>query len=147
MMEAKPASLHQLANLPGVGERKLKLYGEQFLAVIKAFAETRPGKTETAAATLELFRLGYSVPQIARQRNLQETTIYGHLAQGLEQGQVALREVVELPESVITQIEDALLNLPEDQKNSLKPAYELFEGAYSYGVLRCIRAALQYRTN
>jgi ATP-dependent DNA helicase RecQ len=145
MMEAKPADLKQMASLPGVGERKLKLYGELFLAVVKAFAAVNPGLNETASVSLELFKLGYSVERIAKQRNLQETTIYGHLAQGLGLGQVALPDVVELPDHEIKQIEDALLNLPEDQKNSLKPVYELFEGAYNYGVLRCVRAAVQYR--
>ncbi|MGR8979699.1 MAG: DNA helicase RecQ [Gammaproteobacteria bacterium] len=147
MMEAKPADLQQMAALPGVGERKLKLYGEQFLAVIKEFSENASGRTDTVSASIELFRLGYSAAQIARQRNLQETTIYGHLAHGVAQGLVALEEVVDLPESEIRRIEDALLNLPEDQRHALKPVYELFDGVYSYEVLRCIRAGILYRAN
>jgi ATP-dependent DNA helicase RecQ len=98
------------------------------------------------AESVALFRLGYSVKQIAQQRELQETTIYGHLAQSLEQGMLVLADVVELSEQEISQIEESIINLPEDQKNALKPVYELFEGHYSYGVLRCIRAALQYKT-
>ncbi len=45
----------------------------------------------------------------------------------------------------IKQIESSILSLPEEQKNSLKPVYEQFEEAYSYGVLRCVKAALQYQ--
>jgi ATP-dependent DNA helicase RecQ len=32
--------------------------------------------------------------------------------------------------------------LPDDQKTSLKPVFEQFGEKYSYGILRCIRAAL-----
>jgi len=104
------------------------------------------GLSDTMAESVALFRLGYSVKQIAQQRELQDTTIYGHLAQSLEQGMLVLADVVELPEQEISRIEEAIINLPEDQRNALKPVYELFEGQYSYGVLRCVRAALQHQT-
>jgi ATP-dependent DNA helicase RecQ len=57
-----------------------------------------------------------------------------------------LADVVELSEQEIKLIEEAIINLPEDQRNALKPVYELFDGQYSYGVLRCIRAALQHQS-
>ena len=59
---------------------------------------------------------------------------------------LVLADVVELPEQEIRLIEDGMINLPEEQKNALKPVYELFDGQYSYGVLRCVRAALQHQT-
>ncbi|MGR9085757.1 MAG: DNA helicase RecQ [Gammaproteobacteria bacterium] len=150
MLEAKPTDLRQMAKLPGIGEHKLKLYGEPFLAVIREHgglgSDTATLVAETVDTTLELFRLGYGIEQIAKKRLLKETTIYSHLAQGIEQGRVALQEVIELPEAELRPIEEALLGLPEDQKNSLKPVYERFEGIYSYDVLRCVRAALQRQT-
>jgi ATP-dependent DNA helicase RecQ len=39
-----------------------------------------------------------------------------------------------------------LLNLPEAQQTALKPLYDKFDGQYSYGILRCVRAALQHQT-
>jgi ATP-dependent DNA helicase RecQ len=143
MMENRPATLEQLGLLPGVGKRKLELYGTQFLAVIQEFAETTPTILDTAAESVTLFRLGFSIPKIAEQRQLQESTIYGHLAQYLEQGQLVLADVVDLPEHEIKRIEEIILNLPGDQKNALKPIFESLDGAYNYGILRCIRAALQ----
>jgi ATP-dependent DNA helicase RecQ len=150
MLEAKPTNRKQMSMLSGVGERKLELYADEFLAVISEFADITKngsiGLSDTLAESVALFRLGYSVKQIAQQRELQETTIYGHLAQSLEQGMLVLADVVELPEQEIRQIEESIINLPEDQKNALKPVYELFEGQYNYGVLRCIRAALLHKT-
>jgi ATP-dependent DNA helicase RecQ len=150
MLEAKPTNRRQMSMLSGIGERKLELYADEFLAVISEFVDLNNsgpiGLTDTIAESVALFRLGYSVKQIAQQRKLQETTIYGHLAQSLEQGMLALADVIELPEQEIRLIEDSMINLPEEQRNALKPVYELFDGQYSYGVLRCVRAALQHQT-
>jgi ATP-dependent DNA helicase RecQ len=101
---------------------------------------------DTVVESADLFKLGYSVQQIAQKRGYKEDTIYNHLSQALEQGMLALQDVVELPEQDIKRIEEAILNLPEEQQNALKPVYELFDGQYSYGVLRCVRAALQCQT-
>ncbi len=87
MLEAKPSNRREMSLLSGVGERKLELYADEFLAVIKEFADLNNGPiglSDTMAESVALFRLGYSVKQIAQQRELQETTIYGHLAQSLE---------------------------------------------------------------
>lgn len=147
MHEAKPTSLKQMALLSGIGARKLELYGEQFLSVIKSFVDTGSnGVSDTVTVSVELFKLGYSVDKIARQRGVKEDTVYSHLSQALEQGMLVLADVVELPEREIRRIEEAILNLPEEQKNALKPVYELFDGQYGYGVLRCVRAALQRQT-
>ncbi len=149
MLEAKPTTRQQMSLLSGVGERKLELYADEFLAVISEFIDLNSGSiglSDTLAESVALFRLGYGVKQIAQQRELQETTIYGHLAQSLEQGMLVLADVVELTEPEIRLIEEAIINLPEDQRNALKPIYELFDGQYSYGVLRCVRAALQHKT-
>jgi ATP-dependent DNA helicase RecQ len=145
MLEARPANRKQLALLSGVGEQKLKLYGDEFLAVIKEYTDNR-NVPDTVVDSTDLFKLGYSVQQIAQKRGYKEDTIYNHLSQALEQGMLVLNDVVELPEQDIKRIQEAILSLPIEQQNALKPVYELFEGQYSYGVLRCVRAALLYQT-
>ncbi len=141
MVEEKPITLGQMATLSGVGVRKLELYGKQFLDVILAHT-TAHKIPDTVNESIELFRLGFNVQQIAQQRDLKEDTIYNHLALGLEQGQLKLNEVLDLPDSELRTIQAVILGLPEDQQNALKPAYEQLERQYSYGVLRCVRAAL-----
>ncbi len=145
MLEARPANRQQMALLSGVGEQKLKLYANQFLAVIREYVEAHK-VPDTVIDTTDLFKLGYSVQQIAQKRGYKEETIYNHLSQALEQGMLALKNVVELPEQEIRRIEEAILGLPEEQQSALKPVYELFDGHYNYGILRCVRAALQYQT-
>ncbi|MFZ2449826.1 MAG: DNA helicase RecQ [Methylovulum miyakonense] len=146
MMEAKPADLRQMAMISGIGTRKLEQYGEQFLAVINVFAGAGEDLADTASESLNLFRLGFTVAQVAEKRNLKASTVYTHLAQSLEQGLLELGDVVDLPQAEIGQIEAAILALPEEQKNALKPVFEQFEGQYPYEILRCVRGALLAKT-
>ncbi|WP_305908984.1 DNA helicase RecQ [Methylomarinum sp. Ch1-1] len=144
MLEKKPINHQQLAQISGVGERKLELYGDDFLAVIDEFRDQQGDElNDTVAASVALFRLGYTVEQVARQRELKADTVYNHLAHALEDGAVMLADVMDMPEQELRRVEAAFLDLPEDKKNALKPVYEQFEGAYSYNILRCIRANLQ----
>jgi ATP-dependent DNA helicase RecQ len=146
MLETRPKNRQQMALISGIGVRKMELYADLFLAVIKEFAATDDEIPGTASESANLFRLGFTVKQIAQQRSLQDSTIYGHLAQFLEQGTLELTDVVDLPPQEIKHIEEAILNLPEEQKNALKPVFEQFDGLYDYGLLRCVRAALLHKT-
>ena len=144
MMEQKPSSLKQMSAISGVGAKKLEQYGEKFLEVIQGFADL--DLKDTVGESVELFRLGYSITKISKARKLTEGTVYNHLSQAIAEGSVALEDVIDLAAKEIEQIEEAMINLPEDQKNALKPLFELFDGTYSYDILRCVRAGFQVKT-
>ncbi|WP_198245084.1 DNA helicase RecQ [methane-oxidizing endosymbiont of Gigantopelta aegis] len=146
MVAARPKTLSQMAHVSGVGERKLALYGDEFIAVIQQFSgvDIKEKSSDTVQESLDLFRLGYTAEQIAEQRELKADTIYRHLSVAIEQGQIALSEVVSLPDSEIDKLQDAILSLPDDQNNRLKPVYEQFSGVYSYGILHCVKASLTH---
>ena len=110
---------------------------------------TEPEKTqgqeifsETVLITLKYIQDGLAPKDIAKERDLKESTIYTHLAEIIEAGHLSVEEIISLDRSEIEEIEKALLALPEDQQNALKPIFEKFEGRYEYGILRCIRAGL-----
>jgi ATP-dependent DNA helicase RecQ len=145
MMEHKPSTLAEMARLSGVGEHKLKQYGQQFLAVIEQCGSNER-LSETAMESLRLFKLKFDIAQVAKVRVLKESTIYTHLSEGIAESLLALNDVIDLPEAEIKQIESCILDLPPEQQNSLKPVFEQFEGLYSYDVLRCVRANLQRQT-
>jgi len=151
MMDEMPENLRQMSYISGVGEKKLELYGEIFLDVLKQFPEIElidaaKALPETVMETLELFELEHSVEKVAQQRNLKEETVYTHLSQALEGGIVQLKDVVDLTEKEIQLIEEAISNLPEQHRNALKPVFEFFDETYSYSVLRCVRATFLHKT-
>ena len=51
--------------------------------------------------------------------------------------------MLELSEQEINTIQDEILSLPTEQNNTLKPVYDALDEAYAYGVLRCVRAAME----
>lgn len=143
MIEVQPSNQQQLLAISGIGEKKLALYGDDFLAVLESFRNAQKDIGESADESLEMFKLGMTAEQIAEQRQLTVDTIYLHLAQGIEQGSLPLAEVVGLQANEIAIIEQAILDLPVDQRNTLKPVYTTLDGAYNYGVLRCVRAGIR----
>ncbi|WP_052700402.1 helix-turn-helix domain-containing protein [Methylocucumis oryzae] len=142
LADAKPVSVKKLLNIPGIGNRRAELYGEKFLAVIRDFAQAAVKDSDTIVESVNLFRLGFTAQQIAQKRELKESTVLTHLAQAIEQGSLLLTDVIDLPAKEIQQIEEALLSLSDEEKHRLKPVYEALGGAYSYEILRCVRAGL-----
>ncbi len=147
MMEHKPTTLAEMAQLSGVGQHKLDLYGEKFLTVIREFFGDNGDLSDSAAESVHLFKSGMNIEKIAKSRALKASTIYSHLSEAIALGSLALADVIDLSESEIRQIEACILNLPEEQKNSLKPVFDELSEAYSYDILRCVRAGLQCRIN
>jgi len=146
MVEKRPKNEQQFSQISGVGERKLELYAEDFLSIIQSVHTSQEQNsilTETVDETVVLFNAGFSVAKIALQRELKETTIYGHLAQGIAQNLVNLSDVVELSEQELSSIQNEILNLSAQPEDALKPVYDALSGVYDYGVIRCVKVAME----
>jgi ATP-dependent DNA helicase RecQ len=155
MVQQQPHTLKEFAQLSGVGNSKLERYGQIFIDVLDSHSleygntTTAPNKelgknilSNTAQTSLEAFNHGLSPEQIAEQRQLRSATIYEHLSQAIETGELELSQVIQLSETEIHNIEDKLLERPIEEQYILKPIFEAFEGEYSYGILKCVRAHL-----
>ncbi len=145
MLERQPQNRQQFSRISGVGEHKLEAYADEFLSVIQAHEEKEKRclpTSDTVEETLELFKQGVSIHDIAERRNLKLSTIYAHLAEKIEQGVLSLTDVVDIDEQKIKIIQDELLNLDEQDQGKLKPVYDALEGIFNYDVLRCVRASL-----
>ncbi len=142
MLEHRPENRQQFALLSGVGERKLELYAEDFLGVIREYDEqANAEKLDTVEETLVLFNSGMDVQAIASRRSLTATTVYSHLAKLIGMRKLQLGEVTGLDEQQIKVIESALLGHLGDGIK-LKPVYDFLGGAYDYEVIRCVQAAM-----
>ena len=144
MMENRPQTLAQLANISGVGARKLEAYGEAFIEVLSQFDDTSSDSTnDTEAETLQLLRSNMSPEAIAAQRGLKATTIYNHVANAIGRGELDLidlidRGLIRLDPQQLDEIRFAIEQF--DGNKRLKPVFDALEGRYSYEVLRCVRA-------
>ena len=139
MVENRPGSLAQLSNISGVGESKLANYGEQFLDVLNEYRGIEnKTQNDTEEETLQLFRLGMNIEAIATQRGLKATTIYNHLARGIERDEISLEKVVPLEQDQLKAIRFAFEQF--DSGKRLKPVFDALEGEFSYEVLRCVRS-------
>lgn len=142
MMERQPGNHEQLLLINGVGESKLKKYGDIFLKVINDHKKKeQQDATDTVGESLSLFRSGMDINTIASQRNLKPSTIYSHLADCIEQGELELGDVIELKQQEINIIHEALLNTDTDSRK-LKPVFDALDGIYNYDILRCVQAAV-----
>jgi len=145
MVERQPLTKEQFAKITGVGEKKLKAYSGYFLEVIKKFIaniEALNSSVDTVDETLQLLRSGIKVDDIASQRNLKPTTIYHHLAQSIELGNLNLQQVVDISDTDIKIITNALSTFSDETKK-LKPVYEALDGAFDYHVLKYVQASLE----
>jgi ATP-dependent DNA helicase RecQ len=152
-----PQTGAELARINGVGERKLRDFGTEFLAEIKIYLSDHPrqafsderavsdrrkarvrksGVSETAWDTLRRFREGKSIEQIAHARKLKTTTISEHLASAVEAG-----EPVELNRLFTAEEQRRLAEaFRRKGSGSLAIVREELGGGFDYERLRVYRA-------
>ena len=92
MAARRPIAPDQMMDISGVGETKLKLYGQVFMTTIKTFIQmkSKEGLTvsgSTFLETLELYKKGLTIDEIAEKRELNERTIYNHIVRLIQMGE------------------------------------------------------------
>lgn len=132
MAARRPMSDTEMQQISGVGERKLQLYGDAFMEAIRAFVTNNATSLRDGATlqvTLQLYKQGLSVEEMANKRELTSRTIYNHLAQLYENGEAINID----PIISITQIKEITGTLKYlEQPYKLKDIYERFDGLFSY---------------
>ncbi|WP_172147462.1 MULTISPECIES: DNA helicase RecQ [Pseudomonas] len=142
MLRSKPGTLAEMAQVSGVGARKLERYGAAFLEVLSGNAEAPRVVLDLRHELVSLARAGMTPLQIASQLQCSEKNVYSLLAEAIGRQQLSLQQALDLPEELLGEIQDAFL----DGEGELPPVAEvsgLFVGRAEDGVLYCVRAALQ----
>ncbi|MDP3978611.1 MAG: DNA helicase RecQ [Pseudomonas sp.] len=142
MLRSKPGTLTEMAQVSGVGARKLERYGEAFLEVLGGNVEAPRVVADLRHELVSLARAGMTPLQIASQLRCSEKNVYSLLAEAIGRQQLSLEQALDLPEELLGEIQDAFL----DGEGELPPVAEvsgLFVGRAEDGVLYCVRAALQ----
>ena len=94
-------------------------------------------KKPTLDVTLELWRAKFTVKEIADERKLTQTTIYGHLAKLIQKRQILLTEIIS--KAKIKKLEKLFENYEGQSMTELK---EVCGDAFTYDELRLYKATL-----
>ncbi|PTQ66672.1 DNA helicase RecQ [Pseudomonas sp. GV071] len=142
MLRSQPGSLAEMAEVSGVGARKLERYGAAFLEVLSGAAETAPVVVDIRHELVSLARAGMTPQQIASQLKCTEKNVYSLLAEAIGRQQLSLEQALDLPTELLGEIQDAFLDA-DGELPAVTAIAEQFAGRVSEGVLYCVRAALQ----
>ena len=145
MVMYRPASRQQMQKISGVGERKLELYGAEFLAVLNEESAPQISVDQQSLESIVLFKTGMLISQVASMQKLSIGVIYNHLAGAIAQGELSVDEVVELPAVEIQAIEQEIIQSQALNGLALKPVYEALGGVYEMAVIRCVSMGLKHQ--
>ena len=144
MLRSQPSSLSEMAEVSGVGARKLERYGQAFLEVLNGSGadDTPAPVADLRHELVSLARAGMTPAQIAGQLNCSEKNVYSLLAEAIAQQQLTLEQALDLPEELLGEIQETFLD-GEDELPAVSEVAPLFAGRVDEAVLYCVRAALQ----
>jgi ATP-dependent DNA helicase RecQ len=149
-----PESENDFARISGVGEKKLREFGEVFLNEIALHLATNPRQifaeesfvtppirktslNDTTRETLRRFRAGETVEQIAASRQFAASTIYGHLATAIEAG-----ENIDVNELLDAEAQEQIAaTFKKFGFGNIGGARESLGNKFDYGLFRIYRAA------
>ncbi|WNH11537.1 DNA helicase RecQ [Thalassobellus suaedae] len=132
----RPLSEDDFLSISGVGQRKLEVYGDEFMAEIMNFMGSKvkkPKKADTYTVTYELYKSGLSIEEIAVQRKLNTTTIYSHIAKLYSTGKkINLYDFVSKSDvEAVRKAKEAL-----DAPKALRPYFDYFNESIDYFKIR-----------
>jgi ATP-dependent DNA helicase RecQ len=158
MARRYPQTKADFLNIPGVGSQKLDDYGQAFMAEIKTHLashekqtfdqlatppppkmKSENGLNGTQLDTLEKFKSGQSIQQIAKTRDMVTSTIAGHLASAITLGLITPDPRQFFSAEDETRI-DAALATAEDGLAKLGPIHATLNGEIPYETLKIYAA-------
>jgi ATP-dependent DNA helicase RecQ len=145
MVRTRPSDKNQFKYITGVGEFKADKYGDDFCKIINQYANQQKVDarlSDNSKETIYLFDQGSTPDDIAAERDINLNTVYSHLAEAVKFGSLEITQVVGLPKDEIDEIIQVAEIAGYLEDNKLKPVFDMLDGEYNYGVLRCILAGL-----
>ena len=115
---------------------------KKFLRKKENRAVEKKKKVDTKVESFRLYREGKSVDQIAKERNLTQQTIEGHLAHYISQGDIDINELVSREKIVL--IEPAAKNFNGGSITGIK---KNLDSNISFGEIKLVLAWLDFQKN
>ncbi len=146
IVETLPANKAELKFIKGMGGTRMQQFGKEILEMVIAYLRTKgltlPVGAEKEAAkaslstqetSLELFKSGKTIADIAKERGMAISTIEGHLAHFIGTGEIPIGQLVE-PEKVKVIVE----YLDKHKGGNLSDIRAGLHNQYSYGEIRFV---------
>ncbi|MDQ3041940.1 MAG: DNA helicase RecQ [Acidobacteriota bacterium] len=155
-----PQTVEEMRRVSGIGDLKLQKYGADFLEMIVDYCDRnnltsrinlKSPKRETKTRTkrdasgqttydvsLDMFKSGLSIPEIAESRGIAVSTVETHLVRFIQSGEVMLDDLVHADK--IEPIRTAITRL--NAGFAVAPVKEFLGDDYSYGEIRAVLATM-----
>lgn len=158
-----PDTLNDLSAIPGVGPKTIEKYGKEIVDHVRSYrkkhdidavslptpktptaeggkpARKIPEKEDTKTISLDMFTKGKTIAEIAKERGFVRSTIEGHLAFFVEEGDVAIDKLLSSEEQ-----ETIAKELLAEKDNSLGAVRKRLGDDYSYGQIKLVLAHQKY---
>lgn len=147
-----PSNYEELESIKGIGKVKVKQYGNELLIMISDYCEAnnieqapikglmsaKISKTDTKRVSLDLFKQGKSVEEIAKERGFVASTIETHLTHYIESGEISVSEFID--KEKVVKITDYIT---ETKPISINQTKEALGNEISYGEIRAVMKHLE----
>ncbi len=113
LVEKLPVTLKELKEISGFGKKKVVKYGAELIGIIREYLQInhldkldvelpdeesvrkpKKEKGQTQRLSLEMFKQGKSIEEIAAERSLTTSTIGGHLARFVASGEIEILKLI-----------------------------------------------------
>lgn len=145
LAEKRPADESGLHDITGLGASKIARYGKAFLEVIGQYKPHPMLNNRLASSvnqTLAAHLRGLDAEEIATEREIAVSTVYGHFADVIAAGLVEARAVLPLDDAQMDEILAVFERCNTLETGKLGPAHAALDGRYDFGILKCILAEL-----
>ncbi|MFB9055686.1 helix-turn-helix domain-containing protein [Mariniflexile ostreae] len=155
MCETLPTNTKELLEVNGMGKTRVEKYGAAILKIINDYCEENDievskdedrfdtGKTNTKSDTklisLERFKAGKTVEEIAKERALVPSTVFGHLTHFINSGEVKVSDL--MPAEHYKALKTII---PQKKFEGLTDLKQQLEDKYSYEELRLVISELNH---
>ncbi len=148
-----PTGTATLKKVRGLGDLKIKRYGANLLDIVEQYVrennipssqlDLQPpvpvAKSDTKRISLELFRSGKNMDEIAAERGFVRTTIEGHLAYFVGLGELGVAKLVDAEK-----VAELLAFYKDKESRSSSEAKMHFGEQYSYGEIKLVLQHLKF---
>ena len=147
LVQLLPSTLPELETVKGMGKIKVQQYGTKILEMINAYSDNygvehvpvdivlnvKNVKIESKKVSLDMFKEGKTIPEIAIERSFTLATIEGHLSHFINTGEISVFDIVSK-----IKVAKIMAYIIQNPKSSTSESKTALGDDISYGELKAV---------